>query len=110
MATPPEQQAIISLQADLATTRDQVMAITWRFDTLQQAHTQLASESDRIFRAKAVEITAIEQRRHGLLTRQKTDFELLDLKSMKPDKFKGTRSELWKPWARCFKAYCNGKA
>ena len=44
-----EQQAIMSLQADLATTRDQVMAITQRFDTLQGAHTQLASGSNRLF-------------------------------------------------------------
>ena len=105
-----EQQAIMSLQADLATTRDQVMAITQRFDTLQGAHTQLASESDRLFRGKAAEIANLEQRLAQTLTKQKADFELLDLKSMKPDKFKGTRSEPWKPWARRFKAYCNGKS
>ena len=28
---------------------------------------------------------------------------------MKPDRFSGQRNEAWKPWARKFKAYCNGK-
>ena len=86
------------------------MAITQRFDTLQGAHTQLASESNRLFINKAAEIANLEQRLAQTLTKQKTDFELLDLKSMKPEKFKGTRSEPWKPWARRFKAYCNGKS
>ena len=111
------QQAMLQLQNELETTKQQVLEVTRRFDGLQhqhtglqQAHTQLASESDRLFRAKAAEIAGLEQRLHGVLTRQKTDFELLDLKSMKPDKFKGTRSEPWKPWARRFKAYCNGKS
>ena len=86
------------------------MEITRRFDTLLKAHTTLADESDKLFRGKAAEIGALEQRLHSLLSKQKTDFELLDLKSMKPEKFKGTRSEPWKPWARRFKAYCNGKS
>ena len=29
---------------------------------------------------------------------------------MKPDRFSGQRNEAWKPWARKFKAYCNGKS
>ena len=110
MALTPEQTAIVALQGDLATTRDQVTQVTKRFDALQLAHTQLANESDRVLKARGAEIAALEVRLHSLLTRQKTDFELLDLKSMKPEKFKGLRSEPWKPWARRFKAYCNGKS
>ena len=109
MATP-EQQAIIVLQTELKTTRDQVMEVTRRFDQLLGAHTALRDQSDTLFRKKADEISALEARLTNLLTKQKTDFELLDLKAMKPEKFKGTRAEPWKPWARRFKAYCNGKS
>ena len=109
MATP-EQQAIIALQNEVKTTRDQVMEVTRRFDALLGAHTALRNQSDALFQAKTVEISALEARLTNLLTKQKTDFELLDLKAMKPEKFKGTRSEPWKPWARRFKAYCNGKS
>ena len=105
-----EQQAMLALSGELEATKNQMMDMSRRFDGLQQAHTQLASESDRLFRAKHAEIATLEQRLHTTLTRQKTDFDLLDLKAMKPDKFKGTRSEPWKPWARRFKAYCNGKS
>ena len=106
----PEQQAIVTLQSDLAMTRDQVLQVTRRFDELNTAHQQLASDSDRLFREKKDEIDSLEMRLHGMLGKQKSDFELLDLKSMKPEKFKGSRNEPWKPWARRFKAYCNGKA
>ena len=105
-----EQQAITALQADLAMTRDQVLQVTRRFDQLNDAHQRLANDSDRLFREKKDEIQDLEVRLHNLLGKQKNDFELLDLKAMKPEKFKGSRNEPWKPWARRFKAYCNGKA
>ena len=105
-----EQQAIVTLQADLAMTRDQVLQVTRRFDQLNEAHQKLSRESDQLFRVKADEIADLNVRLQSLLFKQKVDFELLDLKTMKPEKFKGSRNEAWKPWARRFKAYCNGKA
>ena len=74
-----EQQAMLALSGELDATKNQMMEITRRFDGLQQAHTQLASESDRLFRAKAAEIAALEQLPPKFV-RQKTDFELLDIK------------------------------
>ena len=106
----PEQQALIALQTELRATRDQVLEVTQRFDHLTAAHQQLSAETGRIFALRAAEAAQLEQQLKTLLLKQRTDYELLDLKSMKPEKYKGTRAEAWKPWARRFKAYCNGKA
>ena len=106
----PEQPALIALQTDLRATRDQVLEITRRYDGLAAAHQQLSSETARVFQIRAGETAALEQQLKSLLLKQRTDYELLDLKSMRPDKYKGTRAEPWKPRARRFKAYCNGKA
>jgi len=98
----------MALQTELQQSRGQVLALTPRFDALAAAHQSLNSEADRLFREKADQITALEARLTQTLFKQ--NFDLLDLKSMKPEKFSGLRAEAWKPWARKFKAYCNGKA
>ena len=112
MAAPaggsPEQQALLALQNELQQSRGQVFSLTQRFDALATAHQNLNAESDRLFREKSDQIAALEGRLTQTLYKQ--SFDLLDLKSMKPEKFSGLRAEAWKPWARKFKAYCNGKA
>ena len=37
------------------------------------------------------------------------DVVLIDLKTMSPGHFGGSRSELYKPWNKKFKAFCNSK-
>ena len=106
----PEQQALIALQTELRATRDQVLEITQRYDGLAVAHQTLSAETARVFQIRAGEMATLEQQLKSLLLKQRADYELLDLKSMRPEKYKGTRAEPWKPWARRFKAYCNGKA
>ena len=108
MAGTPEQQALVALQQELAQSRAQVLAVTQRLDQLTQSHQQLNSEADRLFREKADQISALETRLSATLFKQ--GFDLLDLKSMRPERFDGKRNEAWKPWQRKFKAYCNGKA
>ena len=106
----PEQQALIALQTELRATRDQVLEITQRYDGLAVAHQTLSAETARVFQIRAGEMATLEQQLKSLLLKQRADYELLDLKSMRPEKYKGTRAEPWKPWARRFKAYCNDKA
>ena len=98
----------MALQTELQQSRGQVLALTQRFDALAAAHQTLNSEADRLFREKSDQIAALEGRLSQTLNKQ--TFDLLDLKSMKPERFSGLRAEAWKPWARKFKAYCNGKA
>ena len=107
MATPM-QQALVQLQSELAHSQAQVLQLTQKVDQLTAAHNHLHSESDRLFKERHNEITALEAKVQSTLFRQQ--FDLLDLKAMKPDKFSGGRNEAWKPWARRFRAYCNGKA
>ena len=107
MAATPEQQALAALQTELAQTRAQVLAITKSHEALKTAHDALNLEADRLFRVRADEIKASEDRLKNLLFKQQ--FDLLDLKEMKPGEFRGRRSENFKPWARKLKAYCNGK-
>ena len=85
-----------------------MLALTQRFDALATGHQTLNSEAGRLFREKSDQITSLEARLTQTLFKQ--TFDLLDLKSMKPEKFSGLRAEAWKPWARKFKAYCNGKS
>ena len=108
MQMTAEQQALVALQQDLDASRNQVMLVTQRLDALTTSHQLLNTEADRLFREKAAEIQALEQRLSATLFAQK--FDLLDLKTMMPEHFAGKRNEAWKPWQRNFKAYCNGKA
>ena len=36
-------------------------------------------------------------------------FDLIDLKELTPDKFRGRKTDNFKPWAKKLKAYCNAK-
>ena len=103
-----EQQALVALQQELETSRNQVLQVTQRLDALTASHQALNNEADRLFQQKTAEIHALEQRLSATLFTQK--FDLLDLKTMMPEHFAGKRNEAWKPWQRKFKAYCNGKA
>ena len=108
MAGTPEQPALVALQQELAQSRAQVLAVTQRLDSLTQSHQLLNSEADRLFREKADQISALQTRLSATLFKQ--GFDLLDLKSMLPERFDGKRNDAWKLWQRKFKAYCNGKA
>ena len=98
---------MVQLQAEFATTKQQLAVVAQQHDALQQAHLVLRAESDTLFRTRQEEIRASEQKLEKLLFSQK--FDLLDLKNMQPDKFRGRRVEAFKPWARKLKAYCNAK-
>ena len=111
----PEQQALVALQGELQQTRAQLVDFGARFDNLaaahtglQQAHDLLRYDSGNALTHRANEIKALETQLRGLLFKQQ--FDLLDLKNMRPEVFKGSRGETWRPWARKFKAYCNGKS
>ena len=111
----PEQQALVALQGELQQTRAQLVDFGARFDSLaaahtglQQAHDLLRYDSSNALTHRANEIKALETQLRGLLFKQQ--FDLLDLKNMRPEVFKGSRGETWRPWARKFKAYCNGKS
>ena len=119
MVQTPEQTALIALQSELENTRGQLLGLGQRFDSLAQAHTALQqtlqqandtlrADTGNAFAQKASEIQAMEQTLKGLMSGKQ--FDLLDLKNMRPEPYKGNRSENWRPWARKFKAYCNGKA
>ena len=74
-------------------------------DNLTRAHEALRLQSDALFRQRAEEITSSEDRLSRMLFTQK--FDLLDLKVMQPEMFKGRRLDAFKPWAWKLKAYCN---
>ncbi len=96
------------MQTELQQSRGQVLALTQRFDALAAAHQTRNSEADRLFREKSDQIASLEGRL--IQTLHKQTFDLLDFKSMKPEKFNGLRAEAWKLWARNFKAYRNGRS
>jgi hypothetical protein len=100
--------ALLAVQNELQQSRGHVRALTQLFHALATAHRTLNAEADRLFREKADQITSLESRVAQTLVKQ--SYDLLDLKSMKPEKFSGLRAQAWKPWARKFKAYCNGKS
>ena len=100
-------QTIAMLQAELQQTRAQVLAIAQSHEALKTAHEALNQEAERLFKQRADDIRSAEDRLRNLLFRQQ--FDLLDLKDLKPGDFKGRRTENFKPWARKLKAYCNGK-
>ena len=62
MAMTAEQQAMVLLQQQLDSSQAQVLLVTQRLDALTTSHQQLNSEADRLFREKAAEIHALEQR------------------------------------------------
>ena len=101
------EAALRQLQQELATTRDQMAAMATAHDSLRQAHESLRSATDLALQSKAAEIQASETKLQRLMFNQK--FDLLDMKTLTPDTFKGKQSDSFKPWARKVKAFCNAK-
>ena len=101
------EQAMIQLQSEFASQRQQMQLMAQQHDALSNAHLVLRAESDALFQQRAQEIAASEKKLNSLLFNQK--FDLLDAKALQPDKYKGRRAEAFKPWARKLKAYCNAK-
>jgi uncharacterized membrane protein len=110
MAAAGMEAAMIQLQNDLAQTRQQMAIMASSHDNLSRAHEALKDQSDTLFRQRADEIRASEDKLSKLMFTQNTQkFDLLDLKTMQPEVFKGRRNDAFKPWARKLKAYCNAK-
>ena len=107
MAANGMEAAMIQLQNDLAQTRNQMAMMATSHDDLARAHEALKNQSDSLFRQRADEIKASEDKLSKLMFTQK--FDLLDMKAMQPEMFKGRRNDAFKPWARKLKAYCNAK-
>ena len=113
-AMTAEQQALAALQGEMAQTRAQLAVVSNRFDqmsnahtALQQAHEKLREDAGRVLNERAQEIQELERSITNLVEKQRSD--LLDLKAMKPSVFEGKKNELWRPWARGIKFYCNAK-
>ena len=113
MASPVEQ-ALAQLQAELKTTREQLALMAsshdqlrGAHDALRTAHDALRTATDNELQRKAAEITASEDKLSRLLFNRK--FELLDMKTLQPETFRGRAHEAFKPWARKVKAFCNAK-
>ena len=81
------------------------MAITAAHDQLKAAHEALNTAAQIALAQKSAEISASEDKLKGLIFRQQ--FDLLDAKDLKPDAFRGRKSEAFKPWKKKFEAYCN---
>ena len=107
MAQAGMEQAMIQLQNDLAQTRSQMTMMASSHDNLSRAHEVLKAQSDILFRQRADEIRASEDKLSRLMFNQK--FDLLDMKAMQPEMFKGRRNDAFKPWARKI-AMPSGKA
>ena len=108
------RDAIAQLQNEVATTRDQLTrmagahdALQANYTALQTSHEALRQASQAAWTAKDAEIAATEQKLKQLLFTQK--FDLLDMKTLQPEVFKGRQSDTFKPWARKVKAFCNAK-
>ena len=101
------QQAMLQMQGDLDATRAQVVIVTNAHDQLKAAHDALNLAAQTALAQKSAEIAATEEKLRGLIFRQQ--FDLLDAKDLKPDPYKGRRSESFKPWKKTFEAYCNSK-
>ena len=115
VAQTPEQQALFALQTEMGQTRAQLGVVSARFDQLSAAHTALQAAHDalhadasRVLNERADEIRNLERSIANIM--RKSNFDLLDVKAMQPDKFKGERTEKWRPWARRIKAYCTAKS
>ena len=107
MAMTPEQQALMNMQGELDQTRAQVVLISQQHDALRAAHDALNQAAQSALQQRANEIAQMENHLKGLIFRQQ--FDLLDAKDLKPDSFKGRKTENFKPWAKKFRAYCNSK-
>ena len=103
----PEQQALIALQQEMAAVRGQIATVSQAYDQLKAAHDALNLAASTAIGQKTNELTAMEEKLRGLIFRQQ--FDLLDAKDLKPDAFRGRKTENFKPWAKKFKAYCNSK-
>ena len=106
MATPAEQ-ACQALQVELTATRAHLAQLATSHDTLRTAHDALNAASHRLFGERQLEIKASEDKLRNLIFTQK--FDLIDLKEITPDKFRGRKTDNFKPWAKKLKAYCNAK-
>ena len=95
------------MQAELTATRNQVGQMAQSYDQLRAAHEALRLASDNALNQRAAEIAAMEQKLQQLLFNQK--FDLLDMKTLQPEVFKGKHTEAFKPWAKKVKAFCNAK-
>ena len=104
----PEQQAILALRQELDQTKNQLATMAGQYDTLKGLHDTLERNTDQIFRMQMTQINSAENRMSNLIKKQKVD--LLDLKTLQPTTFSGKSGEAWKPWAKNFKLYCNGKS
>ena len=98
---------MIQLQAEFVQTRSQMQIMVANHDNLTRSHGALNSQSDALFRQRAEEIKASKDKVSHLFFTQK--FNLLDMKAMQPEMFKGRRLDAFKPWARKLKLYCNAK-
>ena len=102
-----EQQAITLQLGELQAARGQVLALTQSHDQLRQAHDAFNAEAELLFPAQADTVRAAEDRLRDLIFRQQ--FDPLDPKDLKPEGFKGRKTENFKPWAKKFKA-CVGRS
>ena len=100
MAVPFNEDGFAQLSTELTSARAQIL--------------RLASEQQALRAAVAAEIAASEERTNNLLAKlgraeasSAERFDLIDFKSVKPDNFRGLRTESWKVWSRQFKTYCN---
>ena len=100
-------QAMVQLQAERAQTRSQMQMMAANHGNFTRSHEVLKNQSDALFRQRAHEIKASEDKLSRLLFTQK--FDLLDMEAMQPEMFKGQRLDAFKPRARKLKAYCNAK-
>ena len=82
-----EQQAIVTLQAELAQTRTQVLRVSEAHDALKAAHDALNLAAQNALIEKEQKIRDTEDRLKALIFRQQ--FDLLDSKDLKPDAFRG---------------------
>ena len=101
------EAVIQQLQNELATTRNQMAAMAGEHDNLKQAHEALRTATDVALQARTAEIAATEVKLRQLLLKEK--FDLLDMKTLQPETFRGKQTEAFKPWARKVKGFCNAK-
>ena len=101
------EAVIQQLQNELATTRSQMTVMAGEHDNLKQAHEALRTATDVALQARTAEIAATEVKLRQLLLKEK--FDLLDMKTLQPETFRGKQTEAFKPWARKVKGFCNAK-
>ena len=71
MAAAGIEQAMIQLQNDLAQTRSQMQILAASHDNLSRTHEALKDQSDALFRQRAQEIKASEDKLSRLMFTQK---------------------------------------